>query len=71
MNNLVVTYYSDICPRFDEYRTIEIRYAVIPILGRSPGYKKMSFTCDDGTDCPHLDQWGRCPLMIDAPDEPD
>ncbi len=40
MNNLVVTYYSDICPRFDEYRTIEIRYAVIPILGRSPGYKK-------------------------------
>ena len=35
-----------------------------------PGYKKLSFSCENGSVCPHLDQWGRCPLLLEAPDEP-
>lgn len=71
MNKSIFKRYTGFCPRFDENRPIQIRYAVIPILGRSPGYKKMSFTCDYREDCPHLDQRGNCSLMIAAPDELD
>lgn len=69
MNKFIFKRYTGFCPRFCENRTIRIQYAVISMQGQPPGYKKMSFTCDDGTDCPHLDQKGRCPLLIDAPDK--
>ena len=71
MSRSVFKLYTGICPRSDCYQTIQIKYTAIPIMGQDhPGYKKMSFSCDDVSDSSHLDQWGRCPLLLEAPDEP-
>ena len=67
----IETLYRDVCPRFDRITEISVKYVEIPILGKmSPGYKKTSFYCADVNDCPKLDEYGRCPLVIKAPDSP-
>lgn len=68
---LVRTFVNGYCPKFENNATICVEYARIPILGQaSCGYKKMSFECDYAEDCECLDAWGRCPILVAAPDEP-
>ena len=71
MSRSVFKLYTGICPRSDCYQTIQIKYEAIHMWGQEkPGYKKLSFSCENGSGCPHLDQWGPCPLLLEAPDEP-
>ena len=69
-----VTYeYTDFCPYLECEHPIEITYAEIPILGKlSPGYKAISYECDLSEECPYprKDRYGRCPVFLSAPDEP-
>lgn len=65
--------HTDFCPYLGCDHSIKITYAEIPIVGRlSPGYKAMSYSCDLSEECPYpqKDQYGRCPVYLSAPNEP-
>ena len=71
MSRNVIYIYSDYCPRFDQNRSIRVTYAEINLIGQfKPGYKKISYSCEYSDDCPHLDEYGRCPVCLSSPDEP-
>lgn len=63
--------YSGECPRFNRQQDIRIEYQeILQSGGRKPGYKKMQCECPHISDCPHLDEWHRCPIFLAAPDDP-
>lgn len=63
--------YTGHCPYLSESHQILIDTAEIRAIGMTaPGYKKTGYSCEYSEDCPHLDEYGRCPLFISAPDEP-
>ena len=71
MSRKITYQYSGQCPKCNGPHSISITYAEIPIVGQSaPGYKKMSFTCDWSEDCLYMDEYGRCPVLLSAPDKP-
>lgn len=71
MTRQIKCLYKNECPRDNRIKQISITYAEIPMPGQTaPGYKKMSFSCEDKNGCPKLDQYGRCPLLLKAPDNP-
>lgn len=63
--------YCGYCPQIDADRIIEIEYTTVNMVGNhSLGYKKMNFYCPDSEMCHHLDNHGRCPLLVSAPNHP-
>ncbi len=63
--------YSGYCPQRHDTYTIDIEYASVSLLGNNnTAYKKMGFDCPYIDDCEHLDNHGRCPLFIEAPNHP-
>ena len=63
--------YTGKCPYLKSPQSIRVETSEIHILGNlSPGYKKVGYFCDYSEDCPHLDEYGRCPVFISAPNEP-
>lgn len=68
MSLYVSTTYEGHCPQIRETRTIGIRLAEVSFIGQSTAeYKKMLYSCPDAEVCQYLDQYGRCPLYIEAP----
>lgn len=68
MRNLKMRY-SGYCPYIDKSRAIDITFSELQISGVvTPAYKKLSFACNDIESCTHRDEYGRCPLFIQAPD---
>lgn len=59
--------YSDFCPYAKANRAIHIDSTEI---SPSLGYKKLGYLCEDSESCPHLDEYGRCPIFLKAPSEP-
>ncbi len=63
--------YTGQCPYLKSSHSIRIETAEVSSLGKlSPDYKKMGYSCEHSDDCPHLDEYGRCPVFIAAPDGP-
>lgn len=68
MNNICARYFGK-CPRTGTVKSIDVTFAVLYIAeDPAPKYKKMGFSCDDIEDCTCLDEYGSCPLFIQAPD---
>ena len=68
MTNYIDSIYCGYCPQALSERTIGIRFAEVSFIGQSTNeYKKMLFDCPDVEVCQYLDQYGRCPLYIEAP----
>lgn len=71
MPNRVDSIYCGYCPQISSMRTIKIRFAEMSFIGKpSTEYKKILFDCSDAEVCQHLDEYGRCPLFIKAPNHP-
>lgn len=59
------------CPKIKGERNILVEYTSILMAGQlKPGYKKTAMRCDDYHECEFLDSYNRCPIMINAPEEP-
>ena len=68
MNN-IRSRYSGECPHAGTVKSIDVTFSVLYIAENpAPKYKKMSFSCDDVEECTCLDEYGACPLFIQAPD---
>jgi hypothetical protein len=62
------TFTSD-CPYTESKQSIQIDYLEVPILGTmSNGNRKDIYFCPNSDECPHLDQYGRCPVYLQAPE---
>lgn len=60
--------YSGDCPRFNRYQEIEVEYQEVPRAGhQKSGYKRVSYECPHSNDCPHMDEYGRCPVCLSTP----
>ncbi len=73
MSKIVVSTYQGDCPNTNELHSIKIEYFEILVAGRTkPGYKKSSYSCSLARDCPYrkMDVYGRCPVYLNAPNEP-
>ena len=58
-------------PHLGKSHLIIVEYAKIEVCGTTETlYKKMSYTCREGSDCTFKDEYGRCPLYLDAPSNP-
>ncbi len=63
--------YQSHCPQLEKQHKIEIEYEELFFAGNlSPSYKKMGYNCDRSINCSHLDSYGRCPLLLQAPNDP-
>lgn len=72
MYKIIPYEFTSNCPYLNEPNTISIEYAEIPIGGQlSDGYKKMSYHCDYSSTCNHKDKYGRCPVYLDSPSQPE
>lgn len=71
MTKYIDSTYSGYCPKSLSTRTIGIRFAEVSFINQSSNeYKKMIFDCPDVEVCQHLDEYGRCPLFVEAPNHP-
>lgn len=68
--SMVTIIYHGFCPQNRIHKSIEIELVEVMIGSLVNDYKKMSFECADVDECEHLDEYGRCPLFIEAPDHP-
>ncbi len=65
--------FTDICPYTDTRQSIQISYFKIPVMGTlTQGYKKDSYSCPLHNECPfpERDEYGRCPVYLNAPASP-
>lgn len=69
-----ITYtHSGTCPYVEGIHSIHVNYTEVNMVGRSsPGYKKISYSCELSNECPYpgRDQFGRCPVFMSSPDKP-
>lgn len=64
-------YYTGYCPHTEAKQTILVDYEDVSFIGDSaPEYKKMQFRCPYLEECEHLDSYERCPVFLNAPDDP-
>lgn len=67
----VHTRFCGYCPKINDTRTILISYDKLFFSGDpAPHYAKAEYSCDGSSGCPHLDQYGRCPVYLLAPEKP-
>lgn len=62
---------SGYCPHLQKNHTIPIVYEEIGMCGNPiPDYKKMECSCEYHHECTALDEYGRCWVLVKAPDHP-
>jgi hypothetical protein len=67
--NSIRTRYSGKCPHTGMTKSLGVTFSVLYIAeDPAPKYKKMGFSCDGVEGCTCLDEYGSCPLFIQAPD---
>lgn len=63
--------YTVECPYLKKQHTINIEFAEFLMSGNlAPGYKKMGYSCEFDSECPHKDRYKRCIIYSDAPNNP-
>ena len=65
--------FSCFCPFLEREHSIHISYATVNMTGdMNRHYKKMGYKCEYFSECPYpeKDEFKRCPVFINAPDEP-
>ena len=73
MTKTILTAYCGDCPYLGELHTIRIKYAEVALPKQlKPGYKRLSYSCNMSDDCPYPqnDKYGRCPVFLNSPNEP-
>lgn len=71
MTKMIYSKHSENCPYTNSLHTIDVKYAEIPNQ-LHPGYKLMSYSCCFSEECPYpkKDPFGRCPVFMTAPQQP-
>lgn len=71
MNTKISYNYTEHCPYLGKEHTITIKSFEIQI-GSSIDYKKDTFYCNCINECPedYRDEYGRCPVYLNAPNNP-
>lgn len=65
-----ISYYGD-CPKTGQTQRIEITYIEVNVAKQlHTGYKKAEFICPLSGNCSNIDKYGRCPVYLDAPENP-
>lgn len=65
--------FTHYCPYLEKMHVIYLDYAKLNFIGDvETHYKITGYQCDYVNDCPYPDNdlYGRCPVYLDAPDEP-
>ncbi|WP_236894910.1 MULTISPECIES: hypothetical protein [Clostridium] len=66
MQRTVMSIHTDECPYLNEEHSISINYAEL----FNNQYKKMTYSCNQGSECTFKDKYGQCPVYKNAPNTP-